>query len=374
MARILLVGKGAPERGGIPVFLDMLQRSSLRDRHEIRLLNVSHGGVPEGGRLCWGNIRRTVGDCFSVSRAAKHADIVHIHSALAPLVTLLRASLLALAGRVRGAKVVLHVHGGRFQSAGSGPLRDRLLRLLLAPMDHAIAVATEGEARLLDILARERVTLVVNGIETGAFRTAVARTGVPRVLHVGLLTPRKGVIDLMTASDLLVERGVPHELWLVGGTPDEGPTDEQLVRRSAGSATRFLGTRAPEELPALYAQADVFCLASWWEATPLTVLEAMASGLAVVATDVGGVPQLVTHGETGLLVPPRDPRSLADAIEQLLGHDAVRAAMAEAGKRRVQLRHDFSRVAEEIHQVYEASGGVRSVRAHQVSSSPETVT
>lgn len=355
MTRVLLVGKGAPERGGIPVFLDMLQRSSLGDRHDLRFLNLTHGDEPEGGRLSWGNIRRTVKDCYSVNRAAKQADIVHIHSALAPLVTLLRASLLAVAGRLRGVPVVLHVHGGRFQSTVGGRTRDRVLRLLLAPVNHAIAVSEAGEARLLGILGRRRVTLVVNGIETRAFGPGTGRRGVPRILHVGLLTPRKGVVDLMRASDLLVERGIEHELWLVGGTPDEGPEAEQEVRRSAGSAVRFLGPRTHEELPALYAQADIFCLASWWEATPLTILEAMASGLAIVATDVGGIPQLVTHGETGILVPPHSPTSLADALTRLIDDDAVRTAMGEEGRNRVRARHDMSRVAEDINRVYEAS-------------------
>lgn len=371
MAHILLVGKGAPERGGIPTFLDMLQRSALAGRHELRFLNLTHGDAPEGGRLSWGNVRRTVSDCRSVSRTAKQADIVHLHSALAPLVTLLRASLLAVAGRLRGARVVLHVHGGRFESATAGRMGDRALRLLLAPANQVIAVSPEGEARLVRILGRRRVTLILNGIETEAFGPVTARTGLPRILYVGLLTPRKGVVDLMTASDLLLERGVEHELLLVGGTPDEGSGAEQQVRRSVGSAARFLGPRPHDELPALYAQADLFCLASWWEATPLTVLEAMASGLPVVATDVGGIPQLVTQDETGLLVPPRTPSSLADALEQLLGDRAVRTAMGQEGRRRARTRFDMSRVADEIDWVYDASGGARRGRTRRTTHPSE---
>lgn len=368
MAHVLLVGKGAPERGGIPVFLEMLQRSALAGRHELSFLNLTHGDVPEGGRLSWSNIRRTVRDCCSVNRTAKQADIVHIHSALAPMVTLLRASLLAVAGRLRGARVVLHVHGGRFESAATGRMQDGALRLLLAPANHVIAVSPEGEARLLRILGRRRVTLILNGIETEAFGPVTASKALPRILYVGLLTPRKGVVDLMTASDLLLKRGIEHELLLVGGTPDEGAEAEQRVRTSAGSAARFLGPSTHEELPALYAQADVFCLASWWEATPLTVLEAMASGLAVVATDVGGIPQLVAHRQTGLLVPPRTPSSLADAIETLLGDSAVRAAMGQEGRRRARTHYDMSRVAHEIHQIYAALGSAR--RRHEDTTRP----
>jgi glycosyltransferase involved in cell wall biosynthesis len=87
-------------------------------------------------------------------------------------------------------------------------------------------------------------------------------------------------------------------------------------------------------MPSLYRTADVFCLASWWEAFPLSLLEAMASGLPVVATRVGDVPVAVRDGETGLLVGPRDPAALAVALERLLADAEVRRAMGKAGRQR----------------------------------------
>src|SRR5204862_6978171 len=134
----------------------------------------------------------------------------------------------------------------------------------------------------------------------------------PRVLYVGLLTARKGVLDLIEASRLLRDEGVDHELLLLGGMPDEGPEAAQPVLAAADGVARLLGTRPPEEMPAAYADADVFCLPSWWEAMPLSVLEAMAAGLPVVASDVGDVSRLVT-AECGAVVPAKDPQRLAEA-------------------------------------------------------------
>ena len=112
MSTVLLVGKGAPDRGGIPTFLETLRGGPLAQEHDLRFLNVAHAGVPEGGRATVGNIRRTVRDAVAVWRAARGRDVVHIHSALAPAVTVLRAALLAVAGRARGSAVVIHAHGG----------------------------------------------------------------------------------------------------------------------------------------------------------------------------------------------------------------------------------------------------------------------
>src|SRR3954468_5527368 len=110
--RVLLVGKGAPERGGIPTFLDTLLGSRLAEEHDLRFLNLAHEGTPQGGPASVANIRRTLRDAVAVWRAARGVDVVHIHSALSPAVTIGRAGLLAVVGRLRGCAVVVHAHGG----------------------------------------------------------------------------------------------------------------------------------------------------------------------------------------------------------------------------------------------------------------------
>jgi len=191
------------------------------------------------------------------------------------------------------------------------------------------------------------VVFVQNGVDLETFGSAqpeCPRGDRPRVLYVGLLTPRKGVVDLIDASRQLLEQGVDHELWIVGGTPDEGQVAEQAVRRSAHPGVVFRGTRQPEEMPSVYAAADVFCLPSWWEAMPLSVLEAMAAGLPVVATDVGDVKEAVSDGSSGILVPPRSPDRLASALRELL-LDAGRRADLGGQARRTALTHFSSRSA-----------------------------
>ena len=337
MSRVLLVGKGAPERGGIPSYLAGLMAGPLAREHDVAFLNVAHEDTPQGGQLTLDNLRRTLRDARRVWEASAGRDVVHIHSALAPAVTVLRASLLAWAGRRRGAQVVVHAHGGNIETWLRPAHRRLLMRLAMWPAARVVAVWTAGERALVAALGAGKVRLVDNGVpapEATAGRS-VDHAGAPRILYVGLLTPRKGVVDLIEASQLLSGRGIAHELCLLGGTPDEGPEAEVPVRAAADGRAVIMGTRPPEEMGQAYASADIFCLPSWWEAMPLSVLEAMASGLPVVATDVGDVSRAVVDGETGFVVPVHDPSALADALQKLLIDPALRRRMGNGGKQQV---------------------------------------
>jgi glycosyltransferase involved in cell wall biosynthesis len=354
VSRVVLVGKGAPDRGGIPTFLDTLLHSRLAHEHDLRFLNVAHTGTPEGGRASLGNLRRTVVDAWRVWRAARGADVVHVNSALSPAVTVLRAGLLALAGRLGGCTVVIHAHGGNVQSWLATPRRRLLMRLAVLPAHRVVAVWSAGRDTLSAVVPEGRLALIGNGVPVERFTLAEGGHRPPRVLFVGVLTPRKGVVDLMTASRLLTERGVAHELRLVGGTPDEGPEAEaQVLAAQRSSRAQLLGARPSEEMPAAFADADVFCLPSWWEAMPLSVLEAMAAGLPVVATDVGDVSRVVLDEVTGSVVPPRDPEQLATALEKLLTDPDRRRRMGQAGRERAVARFSSDVMAAEVSALYE---------------------
>ena len=362
MSKVLLVGKGQPDRGGIPTFLETLLGSRLAEEHELQFLNVAHSDLPQGGRATLANVRRTCRDAVAVWRAARGQDVVHIHSALSPTVTVLRAAVLALVGRARGCAVVVHAHGGNIRFWLTTPWRRVVLRLAMRPVNRVVAVWTAGLDLLRTVLPHDQVALIDNGVplDVGSADRSGAWHEPPRILFVGLLTPRKGVLDLLTASRLLRERGVAHELWLLGGTPDEGPAAEAEVRAGLDESVRLLGTRPREEMPAAFAAADVLCLPSWWEAMPLSILEAMAAGLPVVATDVGDVARAVVDGVTGYVVPPQSPGELAAALEKLLLDPHLLQRMGAAGRARATEMFSADVTADAVSSLYaELSGAAR---------------
>jgi len=353
---VLLVGKGPPETGGIPAFLSALQASALRGAFDLEFLNLSRDAPRIGGRVNVANFARTATDAVAVARAARRADVVHIHSALAPGVTLARAGAMALAARAAGAAVIVHAHGGRIHLWLHTRARRRLARAVLGAA-HQIVAVSQGVGDAL-AAAGLGVRVVENGVDVERFRPDAphapdASDERPVVAFVGILTPRKGLLDLFEASTLVASRGIDHRLVVAGGDPDEGGDAAAEVRRHAPDRAEFVGSLSTDDVVALLRSADVFCLPSWWEAMPLSVLEAMASGVPVVASSVGDVPRMVPHGECGLLVPARDPSALADALGALLSDADRRRVMGDAARRHVTEHYRIEGTVAAIGGIYE---------------------
>jgi glycosyltransferase involved in cell wall biosynthesis len=139
----------------------------------------------------------------------------------------------------------------------------------------------------------------------------------------------------------------------VGGTPDEGAAAENLVRMAAATRSiELMGAVPPEDMPGIYAAADIFCLPSWWEAMPLSLLEAMAAGLPVVATAVGDVARVVEDEVSGMLVPPRDSTRLAAALVCLLLDPEMRERLGRSARARVEGHFSAERTVAALDLVY----------------------
>jgi glycosyltransferase involved in cell wall biosynthesis len=139
-------------------------------------------------------------------------------------------------------------------------------------------------------------------------------------------------------------------LLIAGDGPERPRLVSEIARLGLDGAVELLGTRG--DVHELLAAADVFVLSSESEGMPMSVLEAMAAGLPVVASAVGGVPEVVRDGETGALVPPRDPVALAEAIRLLVADPALRQRFGDAGRRRVEREFavaDFRRAHLELY-------------------------
>ena len=354
--RVLVVGRGAPERGGIPTYLAMLAQAGPALGREMVLLNVADASRREGGATSWANLTKTFADVRRVLGAVRRGDIVHVHSAMAPAVTGVRAGLLLAAGRFRGAHTVLHAHGGRLPGTLTSGRRRRLARWSVAAADTVVTVShTVLDALAACGVSTSRLELVANGVDVRTFAPGAGDPhDVPRVLFVGGLTPRKGVLDLLVASTGLRERGIEHEVWLAGGVPDEGDEAHAAVRAEEAAHVRFLGEVPHDALPALYASCDVFALPSWWEAMPLTVLEAMACGLPVVASSVGDIPVAVQDGRTGRVVPPHDVPALIAALASVLRDPDRAATWGEAGRERALLHYDEAATLQRLAEIYDA--------------------
>jgi glycosyltransferase involved in cell wall biosynthesis len=222
--------------------------------------------------------------------------------------------------------------------------------------DAVVCVSDVGRAQLMMGVAEEhwdKLAVVRCGVDAGTFAPAAAPredadpSAPLRVLCVGRLAPEKGqqvLVDALAACP-----GVA--VTFVGA----GDKLEALRRRAAARGVddrvTFTGAVGQDRIAAHYAAADVFCLPSFGEGVPVVLMEAMASGVPVVATAVGGVPELVEHGVTGLLAPPGRADALADALMRLAGDADLRRRLAAAGRARVEEEFDLERNAERLRAV-----------------------
>ena len=289
--------------------------------------------------------------------------IVHTHLAKAGV-------LGRLAARLTGTPIVIHTfHGnvlrGYFGDARSGIFRliERVLALASTRII-AISPRVAAELRDLGIAAAPRLIEIPLGLDLDPFLDP-PRGLLRNELGLGAATPLVGIVArLVPIKDVrlfldaarIVATARPATRFVIVG---DGELRDELVAhaRDLGldGAVRFLGWRA--DLPAIYADLDVLALTSRNEGTPVSVIEALASARAVVATAVGGVPDLIDGPERGLLVPPGDPAAVAAAIVGLLDDPERRARMGAAGRDAVFPQYDASTLVRRIDALYRGLAG-----------------
>lgn len=202
-----------------------------------------------------------------------------------------------------------------------------------------------------------------HGIDVARFPTGVAARERARALlaleddHLAVgcvasLTPQKDHLGLVDAFDRVRVQVPAARLLLIGSGPEERSLRAEVVRRGLSSHVRFLGAR--QDIADLLPGLDLSVLASRYEGLPVSVLEAMACGVACVVTQVGGSPEIIVDGRDGLLVPPGRPDRLAHAVVRLLQDPAARRRLADSGQRRVLEGFTIERAARRLETIYGA--------------------
>ncbi len=279
----------------------------------------------------------------------EHFDLVHAHMPISGF-------LARMAARRAGVpRIAYTCHGFLFNQDGSSLRRGAgfLMERIAGPVTDVfmtVSAKEAGDARRLGIHANPVV--VGNGRDPAVFHPDPAARqriradyGIPTdrvvVLAVSRLVRDKGYAELAAA----MRRVRDAELWVVGERleSDRGDDMQALLRDAGlGQRLRLLGYRS--DVPALLAAADIFVLPSYFEALPMSIIEAMLTGLPVVASDVNGPREQLIAEQTGLLVAPRQVEPLANALARLAGDPALRMAMGRAGRGRALRYHDEATV------------------------------
>lgn len=259
--------------------------------------------------------------------AEEKIDLIHAHTVMPD------GFAAVLLGREFRIPVVCTAHGSEVRIS---PQQSRATRWAtkwaLRNLSHLISVSADLKEHIFKLVGDRQVEVVRNGADSDQFKNipktkARERLGISSdkkvVLFIGNLAPVKGVEFLLEAASKLVRKDV--RIYLVG----EGELKEKLVAMSSqlGLDCVFTGKRPHDEVPSWLCAADCVVLPSLSEGLPTIAVEAMMCRAPLVATAVGGTPEVVKDGETGLLVPPRDPASLATAVSRILDDSSFSAAL-----------------------------------------------
>jgi glycosyltransferase involved in cell wall biosynthesis len=308
-------------------------------------------------------------DVLAIVRLARiirrvRPHILHTHTAKAGAV----GRLAALVARDARPPIVVHTFHGHVLRGYFGPLRSRAFALLERLLARATTCLVAVSPQVRDDLLRlgigrpQQFTVIRLGIELDerVHARTNGRVDTRRLLGIspdaftvgwiGRMTGVKRTDDVLLAFRSLLARGVEARLCMVGDGPDRADVERRAHELGVMRETLFLGYQ--EDVAPYFAAFDAFVLPSANEGTPVTTIEALAAGRPVVATSVGGVPDVVRDGEDGFLVPAGDVNALAGRLAELAHDPGLRERMGAAGRERVLPRYAVERLVDDVDRLY----------------------
>jgi glycosyltransferase involved in cell wall biosynthesis len=264
-------------------------------------------------------------------KASDRADVLHVN--IGKRGSALRKLVLCSLARRLGVPYVLHLHGSEFDAYWDS-VSPTLSARLEAAFDQAACTVVLGKVWARYIAARApnaRIEIVPNA--TFAPRPPASDrsgTGPVHILFLGEIGPRKGVPELIKALAGVPRDGAWRATLAGNGAVDE--TRSEVARLGLDAKVTVRGWAGPQEVEGLLRDADVLVLPSHHENLPMSVIEGMAHGLAIVTTPVGAVPDIIVSGETGLLCPPGDSEALAEGLRAVIADAALRERLGRAAR------------------------------------------
>lgn len=300
------------------------------------------------------------------------APLVHIH--LSSRASFWRKAVVCALARLARRPYLLHVHGSEFADfyEECSPAARRIVRAVLAKAALVLALSEAWRTTLQRISPRARIEVLMNAVPLPPLDHRPAPTDHrPSLLFFGEIARHKGVLELARAFAQVADQLPGLRLVYAGTGRAVAETRELTARLGLGERAEFTGWLESERKRAVLAGATIFVLPSFVEGMPMALLEAMSWGLPVIATPVGGVPEIVTDEVDGLLVPAGDVAALAAAIARLMREPRLRERLGRAARETVATRFSLETAVESLLGFYRRFG-IEARAAHPDQRAPLT--
>jgi glycosyltransferase involved in cell wall biosynthesis len=355
LPHVLLLGPARTAVSGVSTHLNQLCKSQLSTHFQFSQFQVGREGRAEN-RL--GTLLRLIGSpfAFAICVLRRNPRIVHINTSFDPKAFWRDLTYLAVAKALRR-RVVYQVHGGALPQELFSDSRwlTSLLRRILSFPDVVVVLSKLELTAYRKFAPNLRLALIANAVEIDDVDLDPARYASNKpleVVYIGRLAYSKGVFDTVQAVAILHARRIEIRLRLAGSGAAEEDLRKAIADARLDDRVELLGPIFAAAKQRLWQSANVLAFPSHGEGLPYALLESMAAGVVPVISPVGAIPDVVQDQVHGIFVPPRDPQSLADALERLHRDRAAVQRMAIAGRQRIVDHYSIDRLAAEFQRLY----------------------
>ena len=371
---VLMLGPHRAAVSGVSTHLNLLMESALGDDFDIVHFQVGSEGRDEGaiGKA----IRLMVSPFFlAASIIFRHVAIVHVNTSLNPK-AYWRDLVYLLISKALGARVVYQVHGGKLPRKffARSPVLTSFLRWTLGLADLVVVLAQVELRAYREFVPKQDVVALPNGIDCRPYSVVPTVQSTPdralQLVYIGRVAREKGLYETFQGLRLAHELGVDARLIVAGSGSEEARLRRYAQALGIAPRVCFVGPVFGNDKVKLLFGADVMVLPSYSEGLPYALLESMAAGVPVIATPVGAIPDVVSDGIHGYLVPPRDGKAIAEALAMLAGDREKIAWMSRACRRRVRAAFSIERLAQEFSYHYGRLVGATAIAGAGHAASP----
>ena len=340
--KILMIGPARSVNGGISAVVNNYYSVGLNKEVDLEYI----GTMEDGSK--WHKLKVAIRAFVKFITKVSKYEIVHIH--MASDVSLYRKLPFIWLTKVFGKKLVIHQHGGnikQFYYSECGIIKQQFIKKMLRKADEFLVVAPYLKDIFKNIVEEDKIVVFPNAIEIPKEINVDYKE--QNLLFLGRLCKEKGIHELLDAVKDLKWEFPNLNLYLGGVWVEE---ELEVKARACGDFVHYLGWIDKEKKDECLRKCNIFVLPTYFEGLPMSLLEGMAYGCACIATEVGGIPQVLTDRKDGLMIPAKNVQSLKDSIRELLQNRNLQEELGTNARKNVKENFEISRSVQKLIQIW----------------------